>query len=58
VLVAISGVAMGECEDVKMACAQREVVKWYRRAAKSELRNPREVSGFSVRVVNNELKSP
>jgi hypothetical protein len=57
VFVAITGVAMDECTDVKK-CARRETVKWYRQAAKGETRNPSEVSGFSVRVVNNELKSP
>jgi hypothetical protein len=60
VLVAIMDVMMGECTDVdKMkVCARRDVKKRYGQAAKGETRNPREVSGFSVCVVNNELKSP
>jgi hypothetical protein len=60
VLVAITGVAMSECTDVdkKKTCAQRKIEEWYRQAAKGEARNLRKVSGFSVRVVNNELKSP
>jgi hypothetical protein len=57
-LVAITGVAMGECTDVKKMCTWREIVKWYRQAAKGETRNPCEVSSFSVRVINNKLKSP
>jgi hypothetical protein len=59
-LVAIMGVAMIECtvvEKMKM-CARRGTEKWYRQAAKGEARNPCKVSGFSVHVVNNELKSP
>jgi hypothetical protein len=60
VLVTISGVAMSECKDVdkKVMCARRETRRWYRQAAKGEARKLRKVSGFSVRVVNNELKSP